>query len=315
MDRDQGMVPHNPVTLSGGSDAALSLSTQQLTLSDVLTPTEHTAIGDSSPHHAAITLATSADVLLGLSTQQLTLDTQSANVVLAGPVSGAAAAPTFRAMVAADFGTTLSPTFASVLLTNLSDGYVPYRVTVTGLLGNSPIYTDGTNVGIGTTTLGYKLGIKGGDINFIGNQYLRFNDSASFGYDGTQYVFYMVPRLLFLGAQGAERVRIDGTSGNVLIGTTSFGTSAVSNLSLGSGIPPTTAPVNMAQMWVADQVAGNACFQMMTENGAILKLYRVVDATVDDVIEAEFTTLYPLASGILNGLRTALQAQGLMAAA
>ncbi len=43
---------HDPVTLGAGSDAALALSGQQLTLADVLTPTEHTAIGNSAPHHA-----------------------------------------------------------------------------------------------------------------------------------------------------------------------------------------------------------------------------------------------------------------------
>lgn len=43
---------HAAVTLGAGSDAALALSGQELTLADVLTPTEHTAIGDASPHHA-----------------------------------------------------------------------------------------------------------------------------------------------------------------------------------------------------------------------------------------------------------------------
>ena len=44
---------HVPVTLGAGSDPALALSGQQvLTLADVLTPTEHTAIGDAAPHHA-----------------------------------------------------------------------------------------------------------------------------------------------------------------------------------------------------------------------------------------------------------------------
>ncbi len=67
-----------------------------------LTPAEHTAIGDGSPHHAAMTLAADADTLLGLSVQELTLDTQAANLVLAGPTSGGAADPAFRALVAAD---------------------------------------------------------------------------------------------------------------------------------------------------------------------------------------------------------------------
>jgi len=52
--------------------------------------------------HAAITLAADADVVLSLSTQEIGLDTQTANTVFAGPTSGGAADPTFRALVAAD---------------------------------------------------------------------------------------------------------------------------------------------------------------------------------------------------------------------
>jgi hypothetical protein len=47
-------------------------------------------------------LAVDADILLGITGQQLTLDTQLANVILAGPASGVAADPTFRALVDAD---------------------------------------------------------------------------------------------------------------------------------------------------------------------------------------------------------------------
>lgn len=50
----------------------------------------------------AVTLAADADVLLSLSGQELGLDTQTANRVFAGPASGAAADPTFRALVDAD---------------------------------------------------------------------------------------------------------------------------------------------------------------------------------------------------------------------
>jgi len=52
--------------------------------------------------HAAVTLAADADVLLSLSTQEIGLDTQTANTVFAGPITGEAADPTFRALVAAD---------------------------------------------------------------------------------------------------------------------------------------------------------------------------------------------------------------------
>lgn len=60
--------------------------------------------------HNAVTLATDADTLLGLSTQQLTLDTQTANYVFAGPTNGAAADPTFRALVDADIPDTITIT-------------------------------------------------------------------------------------------------------------------------------------------------------------------------------------------------------------
>jgi hypothetical protein len=45
--------------------------------------------------------------------------TQSANLLLAGPASGAAANPTFRALVNADFLNTLAPTFSGANLTSL----------------------------------------------------------------------------------------------------------------------------------------------------------------------------------------------------
>jgi len=43
---------HPPVTLGAGSAEELTLDGQELTLAAVLTPTEHTAIGDAAPHHA-----------------------------------------------------------------------------------------------------------------------------------------------------------------------------------------------------------------------------------------------------------------------
>ncbi len=55
-----------------------------------------------NPPHAAVTLDANADALLSLTGQALGLDTQAANLVLASAVSGGAAVPTFRALVAAD---------------------------------------------------------------------------------------------------------------------------------------------------------------------------------------------------------------------
>lgn len=52
--------------------------------------------------HDAVTLAADANGVLSLSTQEIGLDTQTANTILAGPVSGAAADPDFRSLVADD---------------------------------------------------------------------------------------------------------------------------------------------------------------------------------------------------------------------
>lgn len=69
--------------------------------------------------HAAVTLDADAAVLLDLSGQEIQLDTQSANTVLAGPATGAANEPTFRALVAADVGSG-SPTGSKYLKDDMS---------------------------------------------------------------------------------------------------------------------------------------------------------------------------------------------------
>jgi hypothetical protein len=46
---------HEPVSLAGDSAPELALVGQELRLAEVLTPTEHTAIGNAHPHHAPVT--------------------------------------------------------------------------------------------------------------------------------------------------------------------------------------------------------------------------------------------------------------------
>ena len=57
---------------------------------------------------------------------------------------------TIQATGEAEFSSTIQATTAK--LTNLTDGYIPYHISDASGLGNSPIYTDGTNVGIGYST-------------------------------------------------------------------------------------------------------------------------------------------------------------------
>jgi hypothetical protein len=61
-----------------------------------------TTLHSHAADHTAVTLDTNADTILSLSTQALGLDTQTANRVWAGPTTGAAAVPTFRALVSGD---------------------------------------------------------------------------------------------------------------------------------------------------------------------------------------------------------------------
>lgn len=87
----------------------------------------------SGAAHDAVTLSTDlGNNLLGLSTQQLTLDNQTANYIFAGPTTGAAAAPSFRALVVDD-------------IPDLSGTYQPLDSTLTGLAGIA-ITVDGNNV-------------------------------------------------------------------------------------------------------------------------------------------------------------------------
>ena len=64
-------IHHDHVTLGTGSDPALVLVDQELVLADVLTPAEHTAIGNSAPHHTAVTVTDTTTIDLTLTGQAL----------------------------------------------------------------------------------------------------------------------------------------------------------------------------------------------------------------------------------------------------
>lgn len=92
---------HNPWPASSGQ-APVSDGTEYIA-TDIATQAElnaHAATPDA--HHDPVTLDANADTILSLSTQELGLDTKAANIILAGPTSGGAAIPSFRALVNAD---------------------------------------------------------------------------------------------------------------------------------------------------------------------------------------------------------------------
>ena len=93
--------------------------------------------------HDAVTLAADADTLLGLSTQQLTLDSQSANRVFAGPTSGGAADPSFRALVSADLPTSVVETTDADYI-DLTDGGTTALHSHSGAVGAHAMLDGGT---------------------------------------------------------------------------------------------------------------------------------------------------------------------------
>lgn len=108
------------------ASADFDLASNLLTIDD-------TKWAKDSELHAAVTLGTDADVLLGLSTQQLTLDAQNANIVFAGPASGGAADPTFRALVDDDIPNDI--TITNLSGTNTGDvtlAGTPDYITISG---------------------------------------------------------------------------------------------------------------------------------------------------------------------------------------
>jgi hypothetical protein len=125
--------------LSGNADTATALAANPAACSagefvtDIAANGTLTCSTPSGAAHDALTLDTTSHVddVFSLSTQRLDFDTQTANYVLAGPNTGAAAAPTFRALVSADIPTNAAATSSSAA--SLSVSGQTGLMTVTGL--------------------------------------------------------------------------------------------------------------------------------------------------------------------------------------
>jgi hypothetical protein len=102
------------ITLSGVSEGATHLGTFPggTTITDNVAV--KVALGElevaveAAGGHDAVALAADAENILGLSTQEINLDTQTANTVFAGPASGGAVDPDFRALVDDDIPDTVT---------------------------------------------------------------------------------------------------------------------------------------------------------------------------------------------------------------
>lgn len=96
-----------------GSNATVTHTSGQIQIS--------AAVGTGDLHDA-LTLDIDAEAFLSLNGQELGLDTKAANIVFAGPTSGGANEPTFRALVFADIPSSSSPGAAASVLATDSAG-------------------------------------------------------------------------------------------------------------------------------------------------------------------------------------------------
>jgi len=126
------------------------------------------------------------------------------------------ASPTFT-------GTVTAP---SLIVEDLSDGYIPYQVAATDKLGNSPIHTDGSNIGIGIAPANEKLEIYRDAAAQCAAQYGNSNTGSGAGNgfivgvetSGNALVWQRENSYMKFGTNATERMRIL-SGGNVGIGT------------------------------------------------------------------------------------------------
>ena len=121
--------------------------------------------GGTTPSWSAVSLTTDVSGTLPVANGGTGLTSTSANFVFAGPTTGAAAAPTWRALVSADIPNNAASTSASAgsLSTTFTSGYVLY-----GQGTGVPAYSSGhfwdqgnTRLGLNTTSPGYTLDVNG----------------------------------------------------------------------------------------------------------------------------------------------------------
>ncbi|MCZ7404487.1 MAG: hypothetical protein O8C67_06100 [Candidatus Methanoperedens sp.] len=136
-----------------------------------------------------------------------------------------------------------SPIFVTAKLSILTDGYIPYHVgDATGLV-NSPIFTDGTKVGIGTAVPSEKLHVYGAS-GVIGMTFEAGDSNANIVISASSVSGTGDPQLYFFGAKTASwKIYSDTSETNKPLFFYDYASATtpliLSNGNVGIGITPT----------------------------------------------------------------------------
>lgn len=140
---DKGIQYHpGPFEILGKTASTITVNVPGDSVETNVTITANDPLFEAMPvlpsGHPVVTLGADAGALLGISGQELSLDTQTANTVFAGPASGAAADPTFRALTLDDMPAGIGGSdatdilYADLVTAIAGDDLVPlawYRIT------------------------------------------------------------------------------------------------------------------------------------------------------------------------------------------